>query len=498
MVSNFIAAAGFGTRASQVLTCRSPLLREATQPCHDFFKLRDVSVERACLYGECRKLMTVPIPSLRKEKYFLLSYYQQRMLAAALDPETSVGFHVNQTISWAVRITPGVSSRTLRRAFDQLVSRHDSLRLRFVELGSVWRAEVLSTHPIGLIIEELGEMSEEAQRKAISERCADPMTALSDPMFEMRLLKFGSGGDVILVRVHHAVIDGYSIALLLEELLKHALNMAVSDSPLSHGDFIAHRSKQLLDRAEEKEAFWKEALLPFPEKLNIGRTVQGLPDLSPLNIGKTNTLNNVLTPQASAEVEALVKSTGASAFCHLHAAFSETLCAKAEQDAVLVHSVVGRREAAVASFIGAEMIEFPLRYTCGSGASWVSKQISACAEMLPTTALGDDTPMGQEMRAKTKDWMRFLVHIRTPTGRFSTSPFRKVFEEAMAGKISLGFITVERIDLSKQTDSGFELQLNVTSTSQGPQASLIGDATSWRQVDLQKLAQEIEARVQPA
>jgi hypothetical protein len=68
----------------------------------------------------------------------------------------------------------------------------------------------------------------------------------------------------------------------------------------------------------------------------------------------------------------------------------------------------------------------------------------------------------------------------------------------MAGKISLGFITVERIDLSKQTDSGFELQLNVTSTPQGPQASLIGDAASWRQVDLQKLAQEIEARVQPA
>ncbi|WP_243263254.1 condensation domain-containing protein [Sulfitobacter dubius] len=440
--------------------------------------------------------MTVSTPALRQGKYFPLSYYQQRMLAAALDPETSVGFHINQTISWAVRITPGVSSRTLRRAFDQLVLRHDSLRLRFVELGNVWRAEILPNHPIGLIIEELGEMSEAAQKKAIMARCAKPLTALSDPMFEMCLLKFGGAGDVILVRVHHAIIDGYSIVLLLEELLKHALSMPVSESPLSHGDFISHRGKQILTRAEEKEAFWREGLFPLPEKLNIGRKAQGLPDLSPKNISKTKMLNDVLTPQVSAQVEVLVKNTGVSAFCHLHAAFSETLCAQAGQGAVLVHSVVGRREAAVASFIGAEMLEFPLRYSCGSGAGWVSEQISASAEMLPTSALDDDTLMGQEIRAKA-DWMRFLVHIRTPTGRFSTSPFRKIFEEAMIGKISFGFLTMERIDLPKEADSGFELQMNVTSSPQGPQASLIGNAASWGQADLGQLAQEIDARVQP-
>lgn len=438
--------------------------------------------------------MTAPIPALQQGRFFPLSHYQQRMLAAALDPETSRGFHLNQTISWAVRITPGVSVRTLRRAFNRLVERHDSLRLRLVERGEDWRAEILPNHPIGLIVEDLGEMSEEAQKSALSERCADPLTALSDPMFEMRLLKFGGAGDVILVRIHHAVIDGYSIALLLEELLKHALSMPVCAKPLSHGEFISHRNKQLLARSAEKEAFWRKALYPLPDRLNIGREALDLPSLSPRSIGRTNTVNNILTSQASADLGHLSKSTGASAFCHLHAAFSETLCAHAEQQAMLVHSVVGRREAAMASFIGAEMIEFPLRYARGAGPVWVSDRISASAEMLPTMVLDEGTSMGQEVRTNA-DWMRFLVHMRAPTGRFSSSPFRKIFEEAMVGKVSFGFISLERIDLPKEVDSGFELHLNVILTPEGPQASIIGNAASWHRDDLQQLAQEVAARV---
>ena len=438
--------------------------------------------------------MRSPSPAIRQGKYLPLSDYQSRMLVAALDPETAGGFHLDQTVSWAVRITPGVSPRTLRRAFDELVRRHDSLRLRFVDVGREWRAEILPDHPLGLIVETLGDMSEAAQADVVAQRCSKPLTALSESMFDMRLLKFGGAGDVILARIHHAIIDGYSIALLLEELLKHALSMPVIDRPVSHGEFIAHRSKKVLDRAAEKEDFWKEALLPLPDKLRVGRHAKGLPPLSPRTVGTTNALKNFLSLQTAERVEALAKSTGVSAFCYLHAAFADTLCAQAGQEAVLLHSIVGRRHAEIASFIGAEIILFPLKYTNGSGAAWVSNQIATSTEMLPTSAFSQETVLRQTLRAENVDWYRFLVHRPTPTGRLSNSPFRKIFEEALLGKMSVGFITIERIDLAKKTETDFEAQLNITPTAEGLQASLLADAASWSQSDLTHLAQEIEAR----
>ncbi|UOA33738.1 Chondramide synthase cmdD (plasmid) [Sulfitobacter sp. DSM 110093] len=434
--------------------------------------------------------------ALRSRKYSALSDYQRRMLSAALDPDTPAAFHLDQTISWALRITPGVSFRTLRRAFDELVERHDSLRLRMVEIGSSWHAEILPKHPLGLIVEDLGEMSEERQRDVIAAYCATPLTALSEAMFEMQLLKFGGAGDVILARIHHTIIDGYSLALLFEELLKHVLNMPVSEAPLSHADFMAYRNNQLAENASIKDDFWRDALCPLPQRLKLGRQAKGLPPLSMRNTGPTNTLKNFLKPQTIARIDALSKSTEVSAFCHLHAAFSETLCAQAGQDAVLVHSIVGRRDAAIASFIGAEMLLFPLKYCQGSGAAWVSQQVAASSEMVPTKAFSKETRLGRELQTEEGDWYRFLVHIPTPTGRISSSPFRKVFEETLGGKISFGFITLERIELPKSTETDFEAQLNIYPTKSGPQASLVADAAGWSNDDLQQLAQEIEVRVQ--
>ncbi|NKX42118.1 hypothetical protein HGG71_11685 [Rhodobacteraceae bacterium R_SAG2] len=434
-------------------------------------------------------------PALRKRRYAPLSDYQHRMLSAALDPNTPDAFHQDQTISWALKVTPGVSSRTLRRAFDKLVERHDSLRLRITQISTGWHAEILPEHASGLLVEDLGDMSDERQQAAVMSFCEAPLTALSERMFDMRLLKFGGAGDVILARIHHAIIDGYSVALLLEELLKHVLSMPVTDVPLSHVDFIAYRRNQLDENASAKDEFWRKALLPLPKRLPVGRQAKGLSPLSTRNTGPTNTLRNFLKPQTVALIKALAKTTEVSPFCHLYAAFCEALCAQAGQDRVLVHSILGRRNAAVASFIGAEMLLLPIRYCKGAGPAWVSQQLAASSEMVPTRAFCAETPTGRELQAEDGDWYRFLVHIPTPTGRMSSSPFRKLFEGALEGKVSFGFVTLERLALPKTTETDFEAQLNIYPAPSGPQASLIGDAAGWSPADLQGLAEEIEGHV---
>ena len=133
-------------------------------------------------------------------RYLPISAFQKLMIRTALDPETTAEYHQTMTVRMAFRITPGASDRTVQRAFARLVARHDSLRLRFVQDNSDWKAEILPDHPLGLIKEDLSPLSETEQTAIVHDRAYHPMTAFSDALFEMLLLKCGYRGDVILIR----------------------------------------------------------------------------------------------------------------------------------------------------------------------------------------------------------------------------------------------------------------------------------------------------------
>ena len=64
--------------------------------------------------------------------------------------------------------------------------------------------------------------------------------------------------------------------------------------------------------------------------------------------------------------------------------------------------------------------------------------------------------------------LRFLVHMPHPTGRLANSPFKKLFDKGMKDKLSLGLVSLERIDLSGETETDHELVLTIRQTTEGP------------------------------
>jgi hypothetical protein len=425
-----------------------------------------------------------------------ISTYQRLLLDAAQNPETRAGFHENQTIRWAFRIKPTVPQRTLRRAFDKLVARHDSLRLRFVETDGDWLAEILSEHQYGLKVEDLSHLPRGAQDAAILEMATRPMTALSDPMFEMILIKCGKAGDVVLTRAHHAILDGYSVVILIEELLKIVLNMPLPKSAPGHEAFITRRQERLSERAAEKEDFWLNHLLPLPEDLNIGRKAKGLPPGSPQTLGASIRLDDILSPEQSALLEERAKTSGVSSFSSLHAAFSMTICKMADQAEVVINTVLGRQDAAMAGFVGPDMQLLVLKYTPQPGniierGAHVAKLIAAATEQLPTLAFMPERALAQAMTDKGTSRLRFLVHMPHPTGRLANSPFKKLFNKGMKDKLSLGLISLERVDLPGETETDHELVLTIRQTTDGPIAALVADGIAFSKEELAEIADGI-------
>lgn len=424
--------------------------------------------------------------------YLPISFFQKLMIAAAADPETQACYHQHFTIRWGFRITPGLSERTLRRAFDKLVARHDSLRLRFVDTGGDWCAEILANHPTGLSVEDLSDLSPERQSAEIETRANACMTAFSEPMFEMLLFKCGRGGDVIVIRAHHAIMDGYSIVVLMEELLKLALNMPLPGAAGSHAEFIRHRERVGQSDMQTNERFWEQALLPAPEPLRIGRVAHNLPPISRRSAGDSQVLENVLTKAQSHRLETFAKRAGVTVFAAVHAAFCEAVYDMTGQDEVIVCSWLGRQDARLRNFIGADMQPLIRKFRRGDTdladrARNVVKGNQDAARFLPCDLLLPDSALAAELAAKGVTLWRFAVHNSFPSGRMSNSPFRKLFWAGLQNKVSFGALSIERLSFSGPRDTMFELIVKVNSLPEGPNITVAADAEAYTRDDLEHL-----------
>lgn len=429
-----------------------------------------------------------------------ISPFQKLMIATALDPDTHPGYHEIHTVRWGFRVTPAASARTLRRAFDKLVARHDSLRLRFVNTGGDWRADILPEHPTGLIVEDLTALSKDMQDARISEVATTPKTALSDVLFDMHLFKCGRGGDVLVTRAQHAITDGFGMAVLIEELLKLVLNMPLTQPAMTHEEFVAHQSRLTEQGRAETEAFWRARLLPPPDDLRIGSLAKGLPTPSSKEAGPSAVLDPILDEAQSQRLLFLSKDTGVTVFSYLHAAFSEALCDLAGQDEVLINSILGRQDPAFMSFIGAEIQEVMLRVSRGPGsiedsAQRVQNDMRASMDALPTDLFYTlDGDFSQQIKKVEAHCLRFFVHSFTPAGRLANSPFSKLFSNAMGGRISIGFVGLERIDWPYST--GFaEIYLSVVPSGPAPNAAMFSHAAAFDLEDLHDIADRMIARL---
>ena len=108
-----------------------------------------------------------------------VSFRHADSLKHCTQPYCSDAYHDKALLRWAHLITPSLDERRAKRAFDKLVERHDSLRLKFESENGEWRAHVLPKHPSGIVIEEYGDVNDEAFEAIVNERARSTADAAS-------------------------------------------------------------------------------------------------------------------------------------------------------------------------------------------------------------------------------------------------------------------------------------------------------------------------------
>ena len=126
-------------------------------------------------------------------------------------------------IPLALRLSGPLDAAALSRALDGLVRRHEALRSRLVT-GEHGRPVQVIDQPtsVPLPVADVCRLEPEQRqarlREVIDIEAVRPFTLASDRLLRARLVRLADGEHVLIVVVHHAVFDGWSARVLVQDL----------------------------------------------------------------------------------------------------------------------------------------------------------------------------------------------------------------------------------------------------------------------------------------
>ena len=188
------------------------------------------------------------------------------------------------TIAVAARLAEEPSPGILRRAFGALVARHDALRTTFVLRDGEPRrrvvpADVTADRDAPDFVEVVAaDWSGEELDRRVADEAHRPFDLERGPLVRMRLFRGAPGGTVVMLALHHAIGDFWSLAVVARDL--GALLSGEPPAPLSGGGaaLAARVERRLLaTEGDRLWAWWRDRLAGIPRSSTCRPTALVLP-----------------------------------------------------------------------------------------------------------------------------------------------------------------------------------------------------------------------------
>jgi hypothetical protein len=304
-------------------------------------------------------------------KDYPLSYTHQMFLEICPRGSEVGSTQRNLTNNEAILIKPRADIRRTQKAFSTLVKRHESLRMRMVESGKGWKVRVFDKHPIGIQIDDIGDVSDEEFQKIVSVFGEQTFNLDSPVFFNVRIMRFGARGDLIFFKICNVVCDGFSGVVLIEEFL-HLLifPMSFMPRPVTYREYLKnHNSPNPRMRAANKK-YWASQLLPTLPAPDIGRISKGLqPDID-MQLGRRQkTISVSLGKKDTVRFTKFAHSQSWTPFGAALAAFGLAVMEKAGCNGIYLDVTLGARGRELDRYVGNHVFGTPIRCECDQNTS---------------------------------------------------------------------------------------------------------------------------------
>ncbi|WP_338486975.1 amino acid adenylation domain-containing protein [Pseudomonas trivialis] len=294
----------------------------------------------AALHTPDTTLSTAPplLPAGR-EQPLPLSYAQERQwFLWQLEP-SSAAYHIPS----ALRLKGQLDRAALQRSFDTLLARHESLRTRLRQ-DPDRTVQVIEPH-LALPI-TLAEVDETRLQARVEALIAEPFDLRQGPLLRVALLRLAADEHVLVLVQHHIVSDGWSMQLMVEELVQlyaaysQGEDVQLPALPIQYADYaLWQRNWMEAGEKERQLAYWREMLggeqsvleLPFDRPRPAVQSHQGA------------RLALELAPELTEGLKALARQQGVTLFMLLLASFQTLLHRYSGQEEIRVGVPIANR-----------------------------------------------------------------------------------------------------------------------------------------------------------
>jgi amino acid adenylation domain-containing protein len=302
------------------------------------------------------------IPRQPRRGPFPLSFAQQRLwFLDRLEPGSPL-YNIPAALDVEGRLDPAALEASLRA----VVARHEALRTTFAP-GADGPVQVV--HPemaFHLPVEDLrhlpaAERRAEAERRAAAEcrRPFDVQRGQSGPLLRGLLLRLGDEEHRVVLTVYHIVADGWSLGVLVRELVATAAGSPLPELPIQYGDFAVWQREWLTGEVLEAQlAFWRERLAGAPTVLELP-TDHPRPAVQTFRGAQAPV---ALPPPLVRSLREAAHGAGATLFMAILAAFEALLARHAGAEELLVGTpIANRNRGELEGLIGFFVNTLPMR-----------------------------------------------------------------------------------------------------------------------------------------
>jgi amino acid adenylation domain-containing protein len=401
-----------------------------------------------------------PLVPVAREGDLPLSFAQQRLwFIHKLEPSSSA-----YNLPVAVRLSGRLNVAALGRTLGEIVRRHESLRTSFRMRDGQPVQIIAPPAELELPVTDLGHLPESERMTEARSRCSEdarrPFDLERGPLFRLSLLRLGEEDHVLLFTMHHIVSDGWSMGVLVREVVELYTAFAGGEpSPLpelaiQYADFAHWQRTHLAGEVLETHwQYWKRQLGGTLPVLELP-TDRPRPSVQSFR-GASLTLE---LPASLVEgLNALARREGVTLFMLLLAAFKATLHRYTGQEDIVVGSpIANRNRVETEGLIGFFVNTLALR-TDLSGSPTFLELLRRVRTVALEAYAHQDMPFEQ------------LVEQLQPDRSTSRHPlFQVMFQlgNAPMGDASLPGLTLQAVETERATTQ-FDLSIDIAEGEDG-------------------------------
>jgi amino acid adenylation domain-containing protein len=354
--SNFFDLGGHSLLAGRVLA-RVASVFGVLLPIRTLF---DASTIQALgqLIDEARKtqarMPALPAAQVEAESTRVVSIAQERVLGI----EQALPGLPQFNVPYAYHLQGPLDIPALEQSLAEVVRRHESLRTGFVRIDGQAVAIVASPADIDqrLVVEDVAPKVAIRDRRAkelllkkaelLAEECAwQPFDVSQAPLFRARLLRLCQDDHVFVLVLHHAIIDGWSIGILFEEIsaiysaLTHSRPPGLPEPQSQFSDFAKWQRRWCTgEPASRQVADWRHHLRGAAPLFSLDGSPAGA---RPGSITAREPVH--LPTDLVARLAALSRSQDTTLFMTLLAGFKTMLLARNARRDICIATIMANR-----------------------------------------------------------------------------------------------------------------------------------------------------------